>query len=72
MTTEVPVLAVKSGTFNSVKELAAYVKNPGKLKVGISGKGSFTHLTSAIVFDALGGKVTHIFHMEKVRHLLSY
>jgi tripartite-type tricarboxylate transporter receptor subunit TctC len=61
MTTEVPVLAVKSGTFNSVKELAAYVKkNPGKLKVGISGKGSFTHLTSAIVFDALGGKVTYI------------
>ena len=42
MTTEVPVLAVKSGTFNSVKELAAYVKkNPGKLKVGISGKRLF-------------------------------
>jgi tripartite-type tricarboxylate transporter receptor subunit TctC len=25
-----------------------------KLKVGISGKGSFTHLTSAALFDALG------------------
>jgi tripartite-type tricarboxylate transporter receptor subunit TctC len=61
MSIEVPVLAVKSGTFNSVKELADYAKkNPGKLKVGISGKGAFTHLTSAIIFDALGAKVTYI------------
>ena len=61
MTTEVPVLAVKSGTFGSIKELAAYAKkNPGKVKVGISGKGSFTHLTSAIVFDAMGVKVKYI------------
>lgn len=56
MSIEVPVLAVKSGSFNSVKEL----NEPGKLKVGISGKGAFTHLTSAIIFDALGAKVTYI------------
>ena len=61
MSIEVPVLAVKSGTFNSIKDLADYAKkNPGKLKVGISGKGAFTHLTSAIIFDALGAKVTYI------------
>ena len=28
--------------------------------MGISGKGSFTHLASAIIFDALGVKVTYI------------
>ena len=61
MSIEVPVLAVKSGTFSSIKELADYAKkNPGKLKVGISGKGAFTHLTSAIIFDAMGVKVNYI------------
>jgi tripartite-type tricarboxylate transporter receptor subunit TctC len=35
--------------------MAEAVKASGdKLKVGISGKGSFTHLTSAALFDALG------------------
>ena len=58
---EVPVLAVKSGTFKTIQDLAAFgKKNPGKIKVGISGKGSFTHLSSAIIFDALGVKVTYI------------
>ena len=58
---EVPVLAVKSETFKTIQDLAAFgKKNPGKIKVGISGKGSFTHLASAIIFDALGVKVTYI------------
>ena len=58
---EVPVLAVKSETFKTIQDLAAFgKKNPGKIKVGISGKGSFTHLSSAIIFDALGVKVTYI------------
>lgn len=35
-------------------------KNPGKLNVGISGKGSFTHLASAVAFDAMGVKVNYI------------
>ena len=61
MSIEVPVLAVKAGSFKDINELAAYAKkNPGKLKVGISGKGAFTHLTSAIIFDALGVKVNYI------------
>jgi tripartite-type tricarboxylate transporter receptor subunit TctC len=61
LSVEVPVLAVKAGTFKDVKALADYAKkNPGKLKVGISGKGSFTHLTSAIIFDAMGVKVNYI------------
>ena len=58
---EVPALAVKSETFKTIQDLAAFgKKNPGKIKVGISGKGSFTHLSSAIIFDALGVKVTYI------------
>ena len=58
---EVPALAVKSETFKTIQDLAAFgKKNPGKIKVGISGKGSFTHLASAIIFDALGVKVTYI------------
>ena len=58
---EVPALAVKSETFKTIQDLAAFCKkNPGKIKVGISGKGSFTHLASAIIFDALGVKVTYI------------
>ena len=58
---EVPFLAVKSETFKTIQDLAAFgKKNPGKIKVGISGKGSFTHLASAIIFDALGVKVTYI------------
>ena len=28
--------------------------------MGISGKGAFTHLTSAIIFDAMGAKVNYI------------
>lgn len=58
---EVPVLAVKSETFKTIEDLAAFgKKNPGKIKVGISGKGAFTHLSAAIIFDALGVEVTYI------------
>ena len=58
---EVPVLAVKSGTFKTIQDLAAFgKKNPGKIKVGISGKGAFTHLSAAVIFDALGVEVTYI------------
>lgn len=56
ISTEVPALAVnaKSG-WKSLGDMVAAAKDgSGKLKVGISGKGAFTHLTSAALFDALG------------------
>lgn len=61
---EIPALAVNSSTgWASLADLiAAANASDGKLKVGISGKGSFTHLTSAALFDAMGlsDKVAYI------------
>ena len=53
---EVPALAVRADSgFDSLSALAESVMaGSEKLKVGISGNGSFTHLTSAALFDALG------------------
>lgn len=53
---EVPALAVRSDSgWASLADMVAAVKASGdKLKVGISGNGSFTHLTSAALFDKLG------------------
>lgn len=64
ISTEVPALAVRTDSgWNSLKEMAEAVKkSDDKLKVGISGKGSFTHLTSAALFNALGigNKVVYV------------
>jgi tripartite-type tricarboxylate transporter receptor subunit TctC len=64
VSTEIPALAVNSTTgWKNLADLAAAAKAmDGKLKVGISGKGSFTHLTSAALFDAMGisDKVAYI------------
>lgn len=56
VSTEIPALAVNSSTgWKNLEDMAAAAKDMnGKLKVGISGKGSFTHLTSAALFDAMG------------------
>ncbi len=56
VSTEIPALAVNASTgWTNLEDFAAAVKAmDGKLKVGISGKGSFTHLTSAALFDAMG------------------
>jgi tripartite-type tricarboxylate transporter receptor subunit TctC len=56
ISTEIPALAVNSSTgWSSLADMTAAANaNGGKLKVGISGKGSFTHLTSAAIFDAMG------------------
>lgn len=52
---EVPALAVNASSgWKSLADLAAAAKGGKSLKVGISGKGSFTHLTSAALFDAMG------------------
>ncbi len=59
---EVPVLAVRADAgWNSLQDFIAAAKaKPGEMKVGISGKGAFTHLTSAALFDAAGVEVTYV------------
>jgi len=53
---EVPVLAVRADAgWKTTEDLVKDIKASGrKLKVGASGKGSFTHLTTIAVLDALG------------------
>jgi tripartite-type tricarboxylate transporter receptor subunit TctC len=53
---EIPALAVNSSTeWTTLADMVAAADESGeKLRVGISGKGSFTHLTSAALFDAMG------------------
>ncbi len=61
---EVPALSVRadSGWSNLADMVEAVKASDKKLKVGISGNGSFTHLTSAALFDNLGiaDKVTYV------------
>ncbi len=56
ISTEVPALGVRADAgWNSLADMVKAAKSADKkLKVGISGKGAFTHLTSAALFDALG------------------
>lgn len=57
---EVPALAVRSDSgWKNLKEFAAAAKKQ-KMKVGISGRGSFTHLASATLFDKLGIEVIYV------------
>jgi len=59
---EVPAMAVRADSgWKTLKDfIAAAKKKPGGMKVGISGKGSFTHLTSAALFAKAGVKVRYI------------
>lgn len=56
VSTEIPALAVNSSTgWETLADMIAATEASGeKLRVGISGKGSFTHLTSAALFEAMG------------------
>jgi tripartite-type tricarboxylate transporter receptor subunit TctC len=57
---EVPALAVRSDSgWKNLKEFAAAAKKQ-KMKVGISGRGSFTHLASAALFDKMGVEVIYV------------
>jgi len=57
---EVPAIAVRTESgWNSLKEFAAAGKKR-KMKVGISGRGSFTHLSSAALFDKMGIDVVYV------------
>jgi len=53
---EVPAFAVRADAgWNTLQEMVDDIKSSGKkLKIGASGKGSFTHLTTIALLDALG------------------
>jgi tripartite-type tricarboxylate transporter receptor subunit TctC len=56
VTSESLVVAVKADSpYKTLKDIAeAAKKSSNKLKVGTAAKGSFTHVTAAAIFDALG------------------
>jgi len=57
---EVPAIAVRTDSgWKTLKEFAAAAKKQ-KLKVGISGRGSFTHLASAALFNKMGMDVVYV------------
>jgi tripartite-type tricarboxylate transporter receptor subunit TctC len=57
---EVPALAVRTEAgWKNLKEFAEAAKKR-KMKVGISGRGAFTHLASAALFDKLGVDVIYV------------
>ena len=57
---EVPALAVRADSgWETLKEFAAAAKTK-RMRVGISGRGSFVHLVSAALFDKLGISVIYV------------
>lgn len=60
--TETVTLAVKADApWKNLNEFLEYAKaNPGKVKVGNSGLGSFTHLTAVAIAQAAGAELTHV------------
>lgn len=62
ITTEPVSIAVKAESpWKDINEFLDYArKNPGKVRVGNSGKGSFTHLTSVALENTTGAKFTHV------------
>jgi tripartite-type tricarboxylate transporter receptor subunit TctC len=62
LTTEPVSLAVKiDAPWKDIGELMTYAKkNPGKVRIGNSGRGSFTHLTGVALENKTGAKFTHV------------
>lgn len=57
---EVPALAVRSDSgWKNLKDFAAAGKKQ-KMKIGISGRGAFTHLASAALFEKMGIEVLYV------------
>ncbi len=57
---EVPALAVRADSgWTTLDEFAAAAKTK-RMRVGISGRGSFVHLVSVALFDKLGIDVTYV------------
>lgn len=62
LTTEPVSLAVKADApWKDVGEFMAHAKaNPGKVRLGNSGRGSFTHLTAVALENRTATKLTHV------------
>jgi tripartite-type tricarboxylate transporter receptor subunit TctC len=62
LTTEPVSLAVKTDApWKDIREFVGHAKaNPGKLRVGNSGRGSFTHLVAVALDNLTGAKLTHV------------
>jgi tripartite-type tricarboxylate transporter receptor subunit TctC len=62
LTTEPVSLAVKiDAPWKDIREFVAFAKqNPGKVRIGNSGRGSFTHLTGVALENKTGAKFTHV------------
>jgi tripartite-type tricarboxylate transporter receptor subunit TctC len=62
LTTEPVSLAVKTDApWKDMREFVAQAKaNPGKMRVGNSGRGSFTHLVAVALDNLTGAKMVHV------------
>ena len=62
LTTEPVSLAVKADApWKDIREFLAHVKaNPGQVRIGNSGRGSFTHLVAVALENRTGAKLTHV------------
>ena len=62
LTSEPVSLAVKTDApWKDIRELLAHAKaNPGQVRVGNSGRGSFTHLVAVALENRAGVKLTHV------------
>jgi putative tricarboxylic transport membrane protein len=62
LTTEPVSLAVKADApWKDIREFIADAKaNPGKMRIGNSGRGSFTHLAAVALENRTGAKLTHV------------
>ncbi|TMQ14043.1 MAG: tripartite tricarboxylate transporter substrate binding protein [Candidatus Rokuibacteriota bacterium] len=62
LTSEPVSLAVKADApWKDVRELLAYARgHPGQVRVGNSGRGSFTHLAAVALENRAGVKLTHV------------
>jgi tripartite-type tricarboxylate transporter receptor subunit TctC len=62
LTTEPVSLAVKADApWKDIRDFVADAKaNPGKMRIGNSGRGSFTHLTAVALENRTGAKLTHV------------
>lgn len=62
LTSEPVSLAVKADApWKDIRELIAHAKaNPGQVRLGNSGRGSFTHLVAVALENRTGTKLTHV------------